>query len=215
MPGRTALLVGVLASVLALAGCVTASPAPNRDGVDNVAGGTSWFESCPAAAPASRPVTSGSPTVASGSPATGTARPEAGASRVPPVSLPCMGPGGAVNLGGLGVSTVVNVWASWCAPCRKELPAFQRYAKQHKTPQVLGVVSGDTREASLALARDLGVTFPTLYDKDASLIRALGRNALPVTLFITPGGELAYVYNGEPLTEDGLAALVDKHLGVR
>ena len=141
----------------------------------------------------------------------------ASASPMPAVRLECFGAGEPIDLSQpLGVPTVVNVWASWCRPCREELPAFQAYADQvGGRVHVIGVTSRDTRSASLALAQDLTITFPTLVDEDGELVRSLGRSALPVTLFITPDGRLAHLYNGPPLSESAIAELVEQHLGVK
>jgi thiol-disulfide isomerase/thioredoxin len=135
---------------------------------------------------------------------------------MPSVPLPCIEGGDRVDLAaGPAVPTVVTIWASWCAPCREELPEFQRYADR-AGPQVrvYGVVSGDTRAAATALARELGVRFPTLYDGSGLLMKRLGRASLPVTLFIDPHGRLAYLYNDVPLHGPELDRLTETHLGV-
>lgn len=134
----------------------------------------------------------------------------------PSLPLPCIHGDERVNLAaGQGVPTVVTIWASWCAPCREELPEFQRYAESAGSRvRVYGVVSADTRVAATALARELGVRFPTLYDKDGQLMRGLGRTALPVTLFIDPEGALTHLYNDAPLDLPKLDQLTETHLGV-
>lgn len=136
----------------------------------------------------------------------------------PPPSerLPCLESESRIDLAvPSGTPTVVTVWASWCAPCRAELPAFQRYADRvGDRVRVLGVVSRDTRSAATSLARDLGVRFANLYDAEGRLMRRLGRTALPVTLFIGADGGLVHLYNGTPLTQADLARLAGTHLGV-
>ncbi|MGH3657993.1 MAG: TlpA family protein disulfide reductase, partial [Micromonosporaceae bacterium] len=191
-----AMMVGVLA------GCA-GGPEPGEDGKSDSSAAANWFQACPKKSAPSR----------------GTAPPvgeAATASPMPSVSLPCIRPGDGVDLGAAsGVPTVVNIWASWCRPCREELPAFQSYVDGvDGEVQVLGVVSGDTRGAAVALAKDLGVRFPTLFDEEGSLIRSVGRTALPVTLLVDSDGRLAYLYNGQPLTERSLTTLVERHLGV-
>ncbi|MQA26562.1 MAG: redoxin domain-containing protein [Micromonosporaceae bacterium] len=192
-----------------LAGCApddSADPAPASDAR---AAAQRWFPPCP------RPATG---TASPSSTGAVTARAPAPArSAMPSVSLECLGEsGGRVDLAAaLGSPVVVNIWASWCKPCREELPHFQRYAEAADDVLVLGVVSNDTYPASLSLAKELHLRFPTLYDSEGALIKTLGRTALPVTLFIDASGRLAHVYNGQPLTEAALAALAEKHLGVR
>jgi thiol-disulfide isomerase/thioredoxin len=108
----------------------------------------------------------------------------------------------------------VNLWASWCEPCYKELPALNDYAARGGV-LVLGVATQDRDRKNIKAAiDDLGITFPVLYDPDGALLTAVGRRNLPVTLFVTPGGELAYTYNSKALDAAGFERLAHEHLGV-
>lgn len=114
-----------------------------------------------------------------------------------------------------GAPTVVNLWASWCPPCGKELPAFQRlHEAAAGRVAVLGVVSEDSPTVSVRAGRDIGLTFPQLYDRGGRVRSALGRNALPVTVFLDASGAVRHVYNGTPLDDAALRALVAQHLGL-
>jgi peroxiredoxin len=139
-----------------------------------------------------------------------------GGEPLPELSLPCLDGGHPVQVAAIRGPAVVNLWASWCAPCRSELPAFQRYADRAAgAVRVVGVASNDRVDASRALARDLHLTFPMLFDEDARLLGASGKIALPVTLFVDSAGRIRYVYNAQPLDEAALSALVAQHLGIR
>jgi thiol-disulfide isomerase/thioredoxin len=133
--------------------------------------------------------------------------------KLPEVSVPCFTGGEAVQVKRWRGPMVINFWASWCGPCVDELPAFQRLAQAGGVP-VVGVVTGDRRDRALSLATELGVTFPTLFDADARFRRAQGEVALPLTLFVTAGGEVSS-YSGPALTDETLAALVAQRLGGR
>lgn len=136
---------------------------------------------------------------------------------LPALRLPCLDrDGGQYPLDrATGRAVVINVWASWCPPCATELPAFQRLAAvAPDTVTVLGVVSEDSRDRAIAAAADLGITFGTVYDRAGQLRRAMGRNALPLTLFVDAAGRLRHVYNGPPLDDATLRELAVAHTGV-
>src|SRR5262249_6621128 len=131
------------------------------------------------------------PSAASCLPAAPSAAPSAAApsgraaSRIPDLTLDCFPGTGRVRLTALHRPAVVNLWASWCGPCRTELPAFQRFADSvGDRVLVLGVDTGDTRDAGAGFLQDTKVRFPTLFDGKSALLSGVGRNALPVTLFV-------------------------------
>jgi len=149
-------------------------------------------------------------------PAPSTAAPgDTAPGRIPDLTLDCFQGGGTVRLTALHRPAIVNLWASWCGPCRTELPAFQSFAdKVGDRVLVLGVDTGDTRDAGAGLLQDTKVTFPTLFDAQSRLLSGVGRSALPVTLFVDADGGLRYVYNDKALDEAAIARLAGTHLGV-
>jgi cytochrome c biogenesis protein CcmG/thiol:disulfide interchange protein DsbE len=133
---------------------------------------------------------------------------------LPDLKLPCFTGGAAVPLAGVRGPAVINIWATWCGPCRAELPAMQRLADRTKGRlRVIGVDTGDSRDAAASFGTDKHVTLPTLYDAERKLVGALGRTALPVTVFLDPSGK-RFVYNQLPPDEARLAALVRTHTGL-
>jgi len=118
--------------------------------------------------------------------------------RLPPLRLPCLTPGPDIDLSALrGRPVLVNLWASWCAPCREEMPSLQAAAKRYAHQiQVVGVNTKDSTEAAAAFLADVGVTYPQLADLDGELLDHLRIPGLPVTVLL-----------------DGDGRVVDKHIG--
>jgi cytochrome c biogenesis protein CcmG, thiol:disulfide interchange protein DsbE len=135
---------------------------------------------------------------------------------MPNTSLPCVG-GGTLDLGvGPGAPTLVNLWGSWCAPCREELPLLQQFADEMgDRVRVIGVISKDGLPQAESFAADAGITFPGAFDAEGRLMTMLGINALPYTYFLTADGTVAYTQVGPVTSVDELRALVAEHLGVR
>ncbi|MBV1853416.1 TlpA family protein disulfide reductase [Catellatospora tritici] len=182
-----------LAALSLLAGC-TGSPPPDEPVPQP-------FAACAPYGPAdpSRP----SP------PASGQPRPKTVA--LPDLDLDCMAGGQQVNLAALRGPLVINVWATYCGPCRTELPALQRLADSGRVP-VLGVVGRDTRDNASWLADDLKISMRTLFDEDGRLLAGLGLIGMPLTLFVGADGR-ATVYHGTALTDESLDTLVKQHFG--
>jgi thiol-disulfide isomerase/thioredoxin len=92
-----------------------------------------------------------------------------------------------------GRVVVVNFWASWCVPCRTELPAFQRVSREFADRPVtfVGVDASDQRGAAAAMLRRSGVTYPTVYDRKGiygGIASHWSVTALPQTWFVAKDG---------------------------
>lgn len=135
---------------------------------------------------------------------------------LPALSLSCPG-GGTLDLGKApGVPTVLNLWGSWCTPCRQELPVLQQFADAAAGQvRVMGVISKDGRPQAESFAADAGVTFPSAFDGDGKLMNDLGLRALPYTYFLDADGAVLYTQVGPVASVDDLRALAVAHLGVQ
>ncbi len=89
-----------------------------------------------------------------------------------------------------GQTVIVNFWASWCAPCRLEMPEFQALYDERLPDGDLTIIAvdftaSDTREAALAFVREIGITFPVAFDTPNSDVAArYGVRGLPATFFV-------------------------------
>ena len=133
-----------------------------------------------------------------------------GAEALPPLAFPCLGPGPDVSLDRLtGRPTLVNLWATWCLPCREEMPLLQEaYARHGEDLRFLGIDTQDDPEAAAAFLSDLGIGYPHAVDSDAELLRELGVRGLPVTLAVDEEGRVVDRRVGQ-LTPEQLQALID------
>jgi cytochrome c biogenesis protein CcmG, thiol:disulfide interchange protein DsbE len=135
---------------------------------------------------------------------------------LPALSFDCPG-GGRIDLARApGVPTVVNLWGSWCTPCREELPLFQELADgAGEQVRVLGLISKDGVPQAESFATDAGVSFPSAFDAMGQLMAELGLNALPYTAFLDADGRLVHSEIGPVESVDELRGLVAEHLGVQ
>ncbi len=137
---------------------------------------------------------------------------------LPDVTLACLGGGADVRLAGLrGRPHVVNLWASWCAPCREELPVLQ--AAHASLGDRVGFVGIDYADpdpaAALELADRSEVTYPLVADPDEDVRKALGVIGLPQTVFVDADGTVVASERTAYDSEQDLLAAIEEHLGVR
>ena len=96
-----------------------------------------------------------------------------------------------------GTPVIVNFWASWCVPCRAELPAFQRVAEALPGVRIVGVDVKDGQRTGRAFADAARVTFPSGWDPQGTVAAAYGARGLPTTAFVDRAGRLVDVHLGE------------------
>ena len=147
------------------------------------------------------------------------ASPALAAGGLPDLTLPCLDPGAGaqqVRLAGLrGKPLVLSVWASWCEPCRTELPAVAEVAKAAGDQvRFLGVDVEDQPGDARSLAGELGVRFNSVRDPDGATKQELGWIGPPITLFVDAGGHVVGRTIGSVGDAANLRSLIRKNLGV-
>jgi cytochrome c biogenesis protein CcmG, thiol:disulfide interchange protein DsbE len=119
-----------------------------------------------------------------------------------------------VNLSDLlGKVVVLNFWASWCPPCRAEMPAIQQvyqdYQDQGLVVLAVNVANQDTMTAMRTFLDSFEHTFPILVDENGAVNRLYAVSSLPTTFFIDRDGMIRDLVVGGPLTTAGLSARVE------
>jgi len=106
---------------------------------------------------------------------------------------------------------VVNVWASWCSPCRAEIPTLNSLSQKYKDVQFMGILTRDNLANAEVFARQLAVPYPNFID-DSLLLgfrNTLPANAIPTTVVLDKQGRVAARISG-PVTVGGLSDLIER-----
>ena len=110
-----------------------------------------------------------------------------------------------------GKVAVVNVWASWCSPCRAEEPALSALARKYSDVEFIGILTRDNPVNAEAFSRKRNIPYPTLID-DSILVgfrKSLPANAIPSTVVIDETGKVAARISGA-ITIASLSNLIEK-----
>ena len=115
-----------------------------------------------------------------------------------------------------GKVVLVNLWATWCPPCREEIPALETLYKQYRSKGfvVLGIDQGESASVADAFARKFGVTFPILIDDAQQYGRAYAAQGLPTSVLVDRSGRIVKGIDGE-MTLAQMRALVAPSLSVK
>jgi cytochrome c biogenesis protein CcmG/thiol:disulfide interchange protein DsbE len=119
---------------------------------------------------------------------------------VPDKVLPNLpGPGQGSIAKYRGEWVLVNLWASWCVPCRQEAPVLQRFYRRHHRPDhvtVLGINVQDNQDDALAFLREHPTTYPQLRSIGNERSAAFGSTGVPENFLVNPKGRLALIWRG-------------------
>lgn len=128
-------------------------------------------------------------------------------------SLPCLSGLGSTTFEAIRGPVLVNVWGSWCEPCKEEIPRLVNIARLKK----IAIVGIDVEERNMAAGRNFvashKMSWPQLYDVKA-VTRGIFGMGVPVTWFIDAHGKVAYKQIGLFQSDVQIKELVKKYLGV-
>ena len=128
-------------------------------------------------------------------------------------TLECLDGNSKIVLESIKGPAVINVWGSWCTPCRQEMPFLRELAATGKV-KIIGI---DVEEKSMEAARkfivEQGMTWPNLYDRDGSTKSTFGMG-VPITWYLDLDGKVVYRHIGVLNSKDQLFSEVEKYLGI-
>lgn len=117
-----------------------------------------------------------------------------------------------VHLADLGRPAVVNVWASWCLPCRSEAPLLDQASEKYgEQIEFIGLAVQDNQTDASGFLDEFGLEFDHFFDRDREVVNHYGGIGTPVTFFFAPNGELVKAHSGI-LDERTLALNIDELL---
>jgi cytochrome c biogenesis protein CcmG/thiol:disulfide interchange protein DsbE len=117
----------------------------------------------------------------------------------PEGALPRLEGGGTESLADYrGSWVLVNVWASWCEPCREESPALEAFQQKHGGEEftVLGVDSSDLSDDGRAFVEEFGLSYPQLHDGDGDFADEFGATGVPESYLVDPRGKVRVIAKG-------------------
>jgi cytochrome c biogenesis protein CcmG, thiol:disulfide interchange protein DsbE len=118
---------------------------------------------------------------------------------VPDRALPVLGGKGSGEIADYrGEWVLVNLWASWCIPCRQEAPVLDRFARRYhdRGVRVLGIDVQDNSDDALAFVREYHVRYPQLRSIGDERSAAFGSTGVPENFLVNPQGRLAFIWRG-------------------
>jgi thiol-disulfide isomerase/thioredoxin len=117
-----------------------------------------------------------------------------------------------------GKPLIINVWASWCGPCREEMGSLERLSRRFWGGElnVIGISTDDYRDRAEAFLRRSGVSFNNYLDSKLALEHMLGADRLPLTILVDAQGKvLAKYYGAKDWNSPQALGLIAQHLRIK
>ena len=113
-----------------------------------------------------------------------------------------------------GKWVLINVWASWCGPCRDEAPELQAFYEAHRGDnfELLGIDTEETSDAGQGFVDEFDLTYPMLHDGDGAYRDELRTKGVPENFLVDPDGKLALLQAGpvsEEILNEQIAPLIE------
>jgi thiol-disulfide isomerase/thioredoxin len=134
------------------------------------------------------------------------------ASSLPDVEINALTTGEASSLADIDGPAVINLWATWCAPCRREIPDFEEvHLARGDVIRFVGINVGEDASQAAEFLDDLDVTYDQFTDPEGYVVTELDATAMPVTIVIDADEAITLRHLG-PLDQDGLNEAIDDAL---
>lgn len=132
--------------------------------------------------------------------------------RLPAVELVALDGSTTTSLAEIDGPAVINLWATWCAPCRREIPDFEavHQARGHEVTFV-GINVGEDGDDAAAFLADVGATYEQWLDSEGYVVTELRTSTMPVTLVLDAEGRVSTKHLG-PMDADDLDEAIDTAL---
>ncbi len=139
---------------------------------------------------------------------------ESSAERLPDVAVVPLAGGEAVSLADIDGPAVVNLWATWCAPCRAEIPDFEEvHDARADEVRFVGINIGEDGDRAAAFIDEVGATYDQFLDSEGFVVTELETTAMPVTIVLDNDSRVSLRHLG-PMDQDDLNEAIDVALGV-
>ena len=121
--------------------------------------------------------------------------------------------GAAISLADIEGPAVINLWATWCAPCRREIPDFEEvHRARGDEVRFIGINIGEDPARAQAFIDQVGATYDQFVDRQGAVVTELRSTVMPVTLVIDVDGNISTRHLG-PLDQGDLNDVIDQALG--